>query len=89
MNPVAYASRALSAVKKNYSITELDTLAVVWVISHFQAYLYGYGVKVLIDHTAVKIILELPNLSRKHAHWWLKVFGCGIDKVQVAYREND
>ena len=92
LHPVAYASRALSAAEKNYSITELETLAVVWAISHFRAYLYGHEVKVLTDHTAVKTILGAPNLSGKHARWWLKVYGSGVGEVLLAYRpgkEND
>ena len=71
---------------------ELETLAVVWAISHFRAYLYGHEVKILTDHSTMKTILEAPNLSGKHARWWLKVFGCGIGKVQITYRpgkEND
>ena len=91
MHPVAYASRALSAPEKNYSITELETLAVVWSIQHFRAYLYGHHVTVVTDHSAVRAVLETPSPSGKHARWW-KVFGSGVGQVKIVYcpgREND
>ena len=37
LHPVAYASRSLSPQEKRYAITELETLAVVWAVSHFHA----------------------------------------------------
>ena len=54
LHPVAYASRALNVAEKHYGITELETLAVVWAVSHFHHYLYGNTVTVYTDHTAVK-----------------------------------
>ena len=78
LHPVAYASRALSPQERNYAITELETLAVVWAISHFHSYLYGHSVTVFTDHTAMKAVLGTPNPSGKHAWWWTKVNGRGV-----------
>jgi hypothetical protein len=86
LHPVAFASQALSAAEKNYSITEMETLVVVWAIQHFHAYLYGHEVTVVTDHSAVKAILQTPSPSGKHACWWLKVFASGVGKVQMVYR---
>ena len=85
LHPVAYASRSLSAAERNYSVTELETLAVVWGITHFIPYLYGHDVTVLTDHTAVKAILQTPNPSGKHARWWTKVYASGVKNVKIQY----
>ena len=86
LHPVSYASRALSRSERNYGITELETLAVVWAISHFRHFLYGKLVTVFTDHTAVKAVLETPNPTGKHARWWNKVYGCGVREVRIIYR---
>lgn len=66
-HPVAYASRALSQTEQCYAITELETLAVVWAICHFHAYLYWHSVVVYTDHSAVRAVLGSSNPSAKHA----------------------
>jgi len=43
-HPIAYASRGLTPAKRNYGISDLETLAAVWSISHFHYYLYGHKV---------------------------------------------
>ena len=85
-HPISYASRALSHSKKNYAITELETLAVVWPVSHYHHHLYGHSVTVLTDHSAVKAVLETPNPTGKHARWWTKVYGRGVREVCIVYR---
>lgn len=86
LHPVAFASRSLTPSERNYAITELETLAVVWAITHFIPYLYGHEVTVFTDHTAVKAVLETPNPSGKHARWWTRVYGSGVKSVTIRYR---
>ena len=56
LHPVAYASRSVSTSEVNYAISDLETLAVVWAVTHFRYYLYGHIVTVVTDHTTVKAI---------------------------------
>ena len=86
LHPVAYASRAGNPTEQNYSITDLETLAVVWAIAHFRAYLYGKRVKIITNHAAVKAVLQSSNKSGRHARWWTKVHSSGMKEVHIIYR---
>ena len=81
-----YASRALSPGERNYGITELETLAVVWAVTHLRAYLYGSHVTTYTDHSAVKSVLLDPHATGKHARWWSRVFNSGIKEIEIVYR---
>lgn len=60
---------------------ELETAAIVWNVNHFHAYLYGNDATVCTDHSAVKAVLETPNLSAKQACWWIEVIGSGVRNI--------
>ena len=86
LHPVAYASRSVSVAEANYAITNLETLAVVWAITHFRYYVYGHNVTIITDHAAVKAVLGIPNLTGQHARWWSKVYGSGIRQINIVHR---
>ena len=71
--------------KKRISVTDLETLAVVWAVSHFHAYLYGHDVEVRNDHSAVKAVLSAPSPNGKHARWWSKVYSSGVRSVTITH----
>ena len=69
VHPITFASRALSSHERNYSITELETLAVVWAAKLFRPYLLGHACKVITDHSACTSLLNSANPSSKLARW--------------------
>ena len=71
VRPIAYASRTLQPYEINYGSTELEALAVVWVIKHFRHYLYGHKCDIYTDHEALKSLLNTPHPSGKLARWGL------------------
>ena len=91
LHPVAYASQSVSVAEVNYIITNLETLTVVWAITHFKYYVYGQNMTVVTDHAGVKAVLGVPNLTGKQARWWSKVYGSCIrqrDIVHTTGKEN-
>ena len=78
VRPVAYASRSLQAHEKNYGITELEDLVIVWAVKHFRSYLYGHKCEVYTDHEALKSLLNTPQPSGKLARW-----GMAIQKLDI------
>ena len=88
LHPIAYASRSISNAEANYAVTDLETLAVVWAVTHFRYYLYGHSVTIITDHAAVKAILGAPNLTGRHARWWSKLYGSGIKQIDIVRRSG-
>lgn len=67
--PITFASRTLQAHERNYGVTELEALGVVWATKHFRHYLYRHHCDVYTDHEALKSLLNTPHPSGKLARW--------------------
>lgn len=73
VRPIAYASRTLQQHERNYGVTELEALGVVWAVRHFRHYIYGHRCDVFTDHEALKALLNTPHPSGKLARWGLSL----------------
>ena len=82
-HPIAYASRSLTKHEKNYGITDLEALALVWGLRHFRAYLLGHHCAVVTDHAPLKSMLKARHSSGKLARWSQTI--AEMD-VEIVYR---
>ncbi len=57
--------------KKNYSITESETLAVIYCLEHFRDIILGYKIRIWTDHTAVQNLFKHKNLRGRLARWFV------------------
>ena len=88
VRPIAYASRSLQAHERNYGVTELEGLGVVWAVRHFRTYLYGHRCIVYTDHEALKSLLNTPQPSGKLARWGLALQEMDLEIVHRSGKKN-
>jgi len=63
------ADQCIYNAEANYSIIDLETLAVMWAVTDFCYYLYGHKVTIITHHAAIKAVLGAPNHIGRHARW--------------------
>ena len=88
LHPVAYASRALHKHERNYPITELETLGLVWAVKYFRAYLLGHPCVVWTDHSACTSLLHTTHPSAKLARWAMTIQEMDLDIKHRSGKSN-
>ena len=70
-SPVAYYSKQLSPGEKNYTVTEVECLAVVKAIYHLAIYLLGRDFTLVMDHHALAALRSSRKLNGYLLRWAL------------------
>jgi hypothetical protein len=67
--PVAYFSKKLNDVERNYSTTEKELAGVLYALKEWRCYLLGRTFKVTTDHKSNAFLQEQSSLSPRRARW--------------------
>ena len=72
--PIAFASRTLSASEQNYAQLEKEALSLIFGVKKFHQYLYGRKFTLVTDHKPLMAILGLkkgvPSLAAARLQHW-------------------
>jgi len=68
-------SEKLSKTQRNYSVTELECLAVIKGINKFRAYVEGQDFCVITDHASLQWLMRQKDLSGRLARWSIRLQG--------------
>ena len=63
--PVGFYSRQLKDAETRYPATEIECLAVVEAVRHFEVYLHGRPFQMETDHKALESLLSSKMLNRR------------------------
>ena len=66
---LAYASKSVNNQQYNYTVTELECLAMTWGISLHRPYLHGRSFRAVTDHMALQWLAQMKNPSGRNARW--------------------
>jgi len=66
-----YSSRLLDFIKKDYSITKREALAMVYALHKFRHYLLGNKFTFYVDHMALVYLVNKPQFFGRLAKWLL------------------
>jgi hypothetical protein len=87
--PISFASRSLSPAEKNYSVQELEALAVYWGIKKFRAYLECRKFTVFSDHSSLQWFLRTKEERQgRLARWAIELQQFDFDVIYVKGQTN-
>lgn len=85
--PIAFISRTLKKHERNYSVTHLELLAVMWALKKFRHYILGTKFIIQTDHIALQTIRNTKEIhSGRMARWVLALQE--YEPFEVHYRKG-
>jgi hypothetical protein len=67
--PAGFMSKKFTTAQQNYAVHELETLAILESLQHWEDKLVGYKIHVITDHKALEFFKTQSNMSHRQRRW--------------------
>lgn len=78
----------MNKAQRNYTVTELECLAVILAIKKYRSYIEGHTFKVITDHASLKWLMGQKDLQGRLARWAIKIQGFDFTIEHRKGRDN-
>lgn len=85
LHPVAFHSRKIRPYEKNYSITELECLAIIDAVDKFYCYLHGSHFTIHTDHASLVWLKSIKHPTGRLFRWSLKL---SMYDFEIKYKQG-
>ena len=79
VHPIAFASCSLNPAEQKYTITELETVGLVWTVKLFRPFILGHRCIAFTAHAACTSLLTANNPSSKLVRWAMSIQELNLD----------
>ena len=88
---IAYASRKLSQVEKNYAQIQKEALSIIYSVQKFREYLMGRKFCLITNHKPLLTIFHpakgIPEMAASRLQWWAIILSAY--NYEVKYQSSD
>ncbi|KHJ98185.1 integrase core domain protein, partial [Oesophagostomum dentatum] len=88
LHPIAFGSRCINKHERNYSIIELEALAIVFGLTYFRPYVFGAKIKIITDHAPLCSLFHRSDLTGRLAKYQLAIMSYDAVIVYRPGRKN-
>jgi len=86
--PIDFFSQKLISCQRNFSVKEKGCYAAVLAIKRFRPHIEMMQFTVITDHSSLKWLMSLKNLSGRLARWSLKLQAFDYETIHRKGSEN-
>lgn len=87
-NTLSFASRSLCGAERNYTVTELELLGILFACQKFKIYILGYPINLYTDHKALTFLFSCKLKNSRLTRWTLALQEFDLKIYHCAGKDN-